>query len=82
MKTNQTNQYQLQHQAKDLQCRMYNTQGWQKWSESNSDKKYISKKGQLCVISASILVASEAFYQHRISLTVCNHLQLDNNDDG
>ena len=51
---------------------MDNTTSWPKgWSESESDlKKDVIKKDRLCIISATILEASEALYQCLISLTV------------
>ena len=46
-----------------------------KWSDSESNlKQNISEIGHLCVISASILVASEALYQWCMRLTISNYL--------
>ena len=54
---------------------------------SESDlKQYVSKKGRLCLISESILVASEVFSQLRMPLTLYNafpesNIRLGTNDD-
>ena len=54
---------------------MDNTPDWPKISDSESDLKQDStKKGRLCVISESILAASEAMSQRRTTLTVNNFL--------
>ena len=56
-------------------------------SEVESDiKQDVSKKGPVCEISSSVLVASEALSQRRMQLTVPNALPgydvwLGNNDD-